>query len=180
MLGGGFLTTEPPGKSFKSSHRNLLESGTLSCLNTLSASQACCNRPSACLLGSNQAESLVRPQLHSLLPATALSPVLSSTWSSLGPGLPEEMLTISQTQIPPALSLAPNVSPSSSSSACAPSRTRLPPAPPWCSLCLCHLVCPAARNMGPQAISQTLAQPNFCCPDLKHLRVHESQPNGAK
>ena len=101
-LGGGFPTTEPPGKSFKSSHRNLLESGTLSCLSTLSASHACYNRPSACPLGSSQAESLVLPQLHSLLPAAALSPVLSSAWISLGPCLPEEMLTIFQTQIPPA------------------------------------------------------------------------------
>ena len=156
-LGGGFLTTEPPGKSFKSSHRNLLESGTLSCLNTLSASQACCNQPSACPLGSNQAESLVRPQLHSLLPATALSPVLSSTWSSLGPGLPEEMLTISQTQIPPAPSLAPNVSPSSSSSACAPSRTRLPPPPPVVFFVPVPACLPRSMKHG-----STSHQPNAC------------------
>ena len=184
-MGGGFLTTEPPGKSlllylFKSSHRNLLKSRTLSCLNTLSASHACYHRLSACPLGSDQAENLVWPQFHSLLPVTALSPVLYSTWSSLGSCLPEEMLTIFQTQIPPTLRPCPKclplfilqhllVFPRESSSH-----------PPCHDVLHGCAILPAPRHKIWVHAPSTFARPSFCCPDRKHLRVNKSQPNGAK
>ena len=168
---------------FKSSHRNLLKSRTLSCSNALGGSLV---PPMPAITGSQPAlcaviklKTLPGPNhtvyclsLHFLmlfplhgapLPLICLKRCHHLSNSSTTPSEPSPQISL------------PFLHPLAS--ACAPSRIKLPPSLTQRSLCLCHPACPTAQNMGSRAVSQTSAQPNFCRSDLKHLRVHEPQPN---